>query len=170
MASTDSEKNIKRRRILKAAASAPVVFTLPTGAALAATSISCAVKSTNRATSTTETVFGVTTEPDDWMRFSLPGVRINQSGRLDKVNGFNLGGTLYAVNADGTVTPVTAAVGLPQPNGLTYYALVDYDAYSSGQAASMYVYHGGTGVVSPIAGASCWNSLEGTALTDNVIN
>ena len=170
MASTDSEKNIKRRRILKAAASAPVVFTLPTGAALAATSISCAVKSTNRATSTTETVFGVTTEPDDWMRFSLPGVRINQSGGLGQVNGFNLGGTWYAVNADGTVTAVTA-VGVPQPNGRTYYALVDYDAYSSGQAASMYVYHGGTGVVSPIAGASCWNSLTGSALSPpNVIN
>ena len=165
MASTDSEKNIKRRRILKAAASAPVVFTLPTGAALAATSLTCADKSAERAS--LELPAGVTSAPDSWMRFSLPGFRINQPG--GQFQGFNLGGTWYAVNADGTVTPVTPN-GTPQSNGLTYYALVDYDAYSSGQAASMYVYHGGTGVVSPIAGASCWNSLTGSALSSNVIN
>ena len=164
MASTDSEKNIKRRRILKAAASAPVVFTLPMGTALAANSISCAVKSADRAAN--ETVAGVTTAPDAWMRFSLPGFTINQSG--GPVSGFNFDGRWFRVNGDGSVTVVTPN-GTPRANGVTYYALVDYEAYSLGQPASMYVYTG-TPIDNPIAGASCWNSLEGTALTGNVIN
>ena len=69
MPSIDSEQRSRRRRILKAAASAPVVFTLPSGAALAAGSLTCAEKSANLAVSGAVPVPGVTLAPDIWMRF-----------------------------------------------------------------------------------------------------
>ena len=82
--------------------------------------------------------------------------------------GFTLGGRWFRVNADGSVTEVTPR-GTPQSNGLTYFALVDYEAYSVGQPETVYVYQGAP-IASPIAGASCWNSLTGAMLTVNVIN
>ncbi len=166
MPSIESEQKHRRRRILKAAASAPVVFTLPSGAALAAASLTCAEKSAELAGSGAEPVPGVTTAPDNWMRFSLQGYTINQSG--GQLQGFTLGGNWYAVNADGTVVAVVPN-GNPNANGTTYYALVDYESYAAGNAQTMYVYLG-TPIGSPIAGASCWNSLTGATLTANVIN
>lgn len=169
MPSTDSEQNIKRRRILKAAASAPVIFTLPSGAALAAGSLTCAAKSLERATG--ETVDGVTVAPDAWMRFSVPGLRLRFTGNR-VVDGFRLDGSLYQVVGSDVVliseTPVNEA-----SNGQTYFLLVDYEAYSdpivSPDDPASYVYLG-TPTANPIAGASCWNSLNSTDLQSNVIN
>ena len=174
MTASDTDQKMRRRKILKAAAGAPVVFTLSTGAALAAGSLGCDVKSANRAATETPPVPGVLTSDtstpslDDWMRFSLEGYELNRAGG-PKVDGFLLGGKAYQVNTDGTVTELLDYNGNSKLNGKTYTAIVDYSSYAAGDAESMYVYHG-VAVANPIAGASCWNSLNATSLISNIIN
>lgn len=167
------ERTQQRRRLLRAAASAPVVFTLPTGAVLAATSLSCADKSAERFLS--EGAPGVTTSPDSWMRFQVPALKIKPQGSGSHVSGFELNGVYYQPNADGTVAEITNTNGTPTPiAGSNYLLLVDYSTYSSTysstSSAHLYVYPGQTPVSNPIAGASCWSSLTGVLLTTNVIN
>lgn len=171
MPASDNDQKLRRRKILKAAAGAPVVFTLPTGAALAAGSLGCDVKSQNRAT--TEQPTGVisstsgTAAADDWMRYKLDGLNITLTDDT-VVQGFMLDNSYYKVLADGTVELISTFKSAT-PSTAIYSALVDYDSFKAGNSASMYVYHGDL-VASPIAGCSCWNSLNGDSLISNIIN
>lgn len=160
MSNLVSERTKQRRRILRAAVGTPLVFSLPSGAAIADTSLSCKVKSHSLATS--EPALGATSSPDKWVRFEVSAYRINQPG--GHVRGFKLNDGLqdswYRVNNDGTVSNIT-------PNGNAveqsekFYLLVDYDSYIANKTNPiMYVYKGGDGISSPIAGTSCWNSIS----------
>lgn len=163
------ERTQQRRRLLRAAASAPVVFTLPTGAVLAATSLSCADQSAERFLS--EGAPGVTTSPDSWMRFQVQALSIKPQGGGPHVSGFEFNGAYYQPNADGTVVQITNTNGTPtQIAGSNYHLLVDYSTYSSTSSPHLYVYPGQAPVSNPIAGASCWSSLTGVLLTTNIIN
>ena len=162
------ERTQQRRRLLRAAASAPVVFTLPTGAVLAATSLSCADRSEARFLS--EGAPGVTTSPDSWMRFQVQALSIKPQGDGPHVSGFEFNGAYYQPNPDGTVAQITNTNGTPKQIEGNYLLLVDYSTYSSTSSPHLYVYPGQTPVSNPIAGASCWSSLTGVLLTTNVIN
>jgi len=160
------ERTQQRRRLLRAAASAPVVFTLPTGAVLAATSLSCADQSAERFLS--EGAPGVTTSPDSWMRFQVQAFEFKLNG--DRVNGFEFNNAYYQPNPDGTVAQITNWTGQPKQIAGNYHLLVDYSTYSSTSSPHLYVYPGQAPVSNPIAGASCWSSLTGVLLTTNIIN
>jgi hypothetical protein len=187
MSVSKSDRTEQRRRILRGAVSAPVIFTLPSGAALAQVSTSCAAKSQELAA--TENPLGIATGLDKWMRFEVEAYSFNGSvkvsGFLDATTAgsgttpankndryFQLNGLWYRYNvADGTAMAVTLST--PTPSGTPVgplYVLVDYAAYSAGTNPTMYVYPARTPVINPIAGASCWNSLTGASLTETVIN
>lgn len=170
MSNPVSERTKQRRRILRAAAGGPIVLTLPSGAAFAATSLSCQVKSAVMAFD--ESTAGAVTSADKWVRFEVAAYRINQSG--GPVDGFKLlfdgNDDWYRVHDNGTVSSVTPN-GNPSATGGYFYLLVDYDAYiSNGSDPRMFVYRGDP-IANPIAGTSCWNSISSTAdeLSSNVI-
>jgi len=137
MTQPQSEQQQQRRRgLLKAVAGAPVIFTLSSGANVAAASLTCIDKQ-----STLPTPVGVgtpttsLTPADTWVRYRVermtikivsPGLTINTA--------FLLGGNRYMVVGN-TVSLVT---GTPhptyQPTPFTpkqyYYLLVDHANYS----------------------------------------
>jgi hypothetical protein len=166
MSSSKADRARQRRRILQAAVGAPVVLTLPSGAVLAAGSLSCAEKSQERAA--TELPAGLTTVPGDtWMRY-----------RLQKYTGAGLNYVVldtsnwYLVDeATGAATALSAAPS-PLPTAVAdtyYYALVNFETYSDTAPEMLKIYPGTSPVSSPIAGESCWNSLMGTALGSNIL-
>lgn len=171
MSSSQNDRAQRRRRILQAAVGAPVVLTLPNGAAAAAASLNCADKSQAMATDpgTLDKAEGIATAPDTWMRYRVQGYKAGSS----KTPVFTLDGThWYEVLATGAAQPYTLAAGVtPQVvTGKYYYVLVDYATYNSGAPISAYVYPDKSPVVNPIAGASCWNSLTGSSVGSSVIN
>lgn len=179
---TEPDKKKQRRRdILKAAAGVPAVFTLPTGAALAATSLTCVAKGIKNL----PTPGGVTTSSDTWIRFRVPAISFNKtaSGTVTSVNGFRLsksGGGYNYFEVSGT--PISQVTPASPPNistvtGVTnYFLLVDSADYSDTATTTNYIYLGTTGTIAqPIAGASCWNSVIASpgvikGLTNNLIN
>lgn len=91
MTQSKSERNEQRRRILRAAAGAPVILTLPSGAALAANSVTCDVKSKELASSSNPVgVSTVAGSPDDFMRYSVQAFTVSQTegGAPATVTGF----------------------------------------------------------------------------------
>lgn len=65
MSTTQSERIKQRRRLLKSAAAAPAIFVLPTGAAIANSSLSgCVTKGINNNPAPAQT----TNAPDGWVR------------------------------------------------------------------------------------------------------
>lgn len=181
MSSSQSDRARQRRRIIQAAVGAPVVFTLPSGAALAAASLTCDDKSNlirNTGIGGTDTALGVEAAPDGWVRYRLQVYEINPSGSGGKTNGITFDANpssssiWYTVNlSTGAATQVTVNGSPSLISGLYYYALVDYSAYPS-STASAYVYPAHAPVGSPIAGGSCWTSLLPTSSIggNNVIN
>ncbi|NLF54574.1 MAG: hypothetical protein GX576_09335 [Thauera phenolivorans] len=199
MTQSKSERTEQRRRILRAAASAPVILTLPSGAALAATSVTCAQKSQELAQNSPPA--GVAAAPDNWMRFKVDVYSFTGSvsatstsafldasatGSADAVASaapaaqkelyFTLSSQWYRVLADGTADPVALSAAnnkpigeLAKPEG-ERFVLVDYAAYQAGISQTLYVYPTSSPVINPISGASCWNSLTGATLTSTVIN
>lgn len=163
MADNEREQLKQRRRaLIKAAGAAPVVFSLTSGSAVAATSLTCKDKSQSLAQ--TDKPAGALTDSDKWMRFKVQAYRINQSG--GQVTGFTLSNSWYKV--DQGVASVVSPNGAPQPiSGQFFYLLVDYVSPTQYK-----IYPASSPVVSPIAGASCWNSLTGAHLTNppNVVN
>lgn len=171
MSSSQSERRERRRRILKGAAGVPVVLTLPSGAAIAATSVNCDANS--------QTIFraegadGFPTAPDSWMRVRLPKYKIRlQQGGSTRVDGFRFdSGTAtrwFRIEGDQAIE-VTYDIHkqhLPEEvAGEYYYGLVDYQ----NGIGELLLNQDDPGIM-PIAGCSCWNSLTGSTLTSNVID
>lgn len=157
-------RTTKRRRMLQAAIGVPVVLTLPSGAALAAGSLTCDIKSTNLALNIGASLKLIDSLPGDtWMRKRLEKYIVGSSSYI-RVND-----VWYLVNADGTATPATPSPEPTAPSGEYYYALVDYAAYDAGASGGYYYPLVSAPLATPIAGESCWNSLNGTQLTSNIL-
>lgn len=149
---TDNEKELlkqRRRALVKAAAAAPVVLTLPSGAALAAVSITCADKTNGAAAP--KVVVGT----DTWVRVSTPRLRFKERGK-PAVYGFAYANNYYTV-ANGVATPYSPPTGtnITHYNNQYHGLLVDYNA------PGVYgVYPADSSIGNPVAGASCWNSVN----------
>lgn len=178
MTHSQSEQQKRRRRgILKAAAGAPVIFTLPAGAQVAAGSLTCIDKQ-----NVLPIPEGALSTPDTWIRyrvervtaqFTNPGATYDTAFLLDdiwyKVDGnivSKITGTLQQnsnkKNQKNSSNP--SSVSTPQ----YYFLLVDQSKYSSTTTdKSSYVYLG-QAIATPVAGTSCWNSI--TPGTNNDIN
>jgi hypothetical protein len=165
-----------RRKLLRSAAAAPAIFTLPCGAALAATSVTCVAKSESMRSSAK----GLTAGTDNWVR-----VRIQVQNAWFKAGtespiqykAINVAGKWYhAYDGVGVIKagveiaiPLFSPPGkLPAPIPGTYvYGLVDY----SKSGATGYGYFPADGpVAQPVAGASCWNSMPHTQAANRVGN
>lgn len=170
MSSPETERAARRRSLVKAAAGVGAVFTLPSGAALAATSLTCNNKS---ATLYNEGPKPVTygTSPDNWMRIKLQKykrIKVRLNGSVTEVEGFTYNGNWFRVVSDSgnnRAIQVVLDSGVPQKvTGQFYYGLVDYD----GTPGKLILDQNQTNL-NPIAGASCWNSLTGSKLTSNIL-
>lgn len=169
--STSKQNQIeKRRKLIKSAVGAPALFTLPgaVGSAMAAASLGCDVKS--QATFADESpVTGFPSAPDKWMRVRCEvwTFRLESGGAA--VTGFKFNGAYYQVTsgvAQQVAVKLTPSSQAPvQVAGQYVYALVDYQ-----QSAPATIVLDPNKAVSPIAGASCWNSLTSSNLSSNVIN
>ncbi len=174
MSDADKSRNEGRRRLIKSAAVAPIVYTLPTGAALAATSLSCHTKGLDKfapgGTAAVESG-GVSYSSDGWVRARLQSYNFRVVGdpANPRSNGFTLDGTNYFKVSGATASAVsvvtTPAAQAPKVNaGQFYYVLIDYP---SGNL----ILDSSAADVSPMAGASCWNSLAPGAEipSDNIV-
>lgn len=173
MSDADKSRVESRRRLIKSAAAAPIVFTLPTGSALAATSLSCQTKGLDRfePTSTPAVVASDGSYTSDgWVRARLQSYNflVDGDSPSDRSNGFTLNGTNYFKVVGGTASAVfvvnSPSGQAPKVNaGQYYYVLVEYPS------GNLVLDAGGD--VSPMAGASCWNSLmPGSEIpSDNII-
>ncbi|HHW62868.1 MAG TPA: hypothetical protein GX403_02740 [Rhodocyclaceae bacterium] len=170
MSASDNTSQEKRRRLIKSAAVAPVVLTLPSGSALAASSAMCDQKSADAFDSSP--AFAVTTATDRWMRaqlqmYTFKGKVEGQNGTKD-YSGFkyNINNNVnYAVIA-GVAVPLTQTTQETLLPGQYFYVLVDY---RGDQPVGLILDSSSIGAQNPIAGASCWNSLTGDTLVENVI-
>lgn len=161
MSTSDSDKQKQRRRnILKAATAVPAIFTLPTGAALAQTSLTCVDKSKAFAAQTPP--MGATTAADTWVRYSVAKYKIKLKGGVE-VLGFTLNSQWYSVtgaaNAITNVSLDTISKPVLQTGG--YFLLVDQSKYQNQpNSPQSFVFLGSENqVTSPVAGNSCWNSV-----------
>ncbi|MCB1901547.1 MAG: hypothetical protein KDH16_19810, partial [Rhodocyclaceae bacterium] len=159
----------KRRKLIKSAVGAPALFTLPgaVGSAMAAASLGCDVKS-QAAFADESSVEGFPSSArDKWMRVRCEVWQFKIVGATGPaVDGFKFNGAYYFVT-DGVAEQVAVDAN-PAPKQVAnayVYALVDYQ---QGAPATIVLDPGNA--VSPIAGASCWNSLTSSNLTTNVIN
>lgn len=92
MASHPTKPNEQRRRLLKAASAAPVIFTLPVGSALAAGSVSC-------------TADGMGNTIDTGVEIRGQNVFLNDE-KLGNVNeSFDIGSETYVVDDRGNLDP-----------------------------------------------------------------
>ena len=170
MSAPDNTSHEKRRRLIKSAAAAPIVLTLPSGSALAASSAMCERKSADAFADNPASA--VTAGSDRWMRAELQ--MYSFKGKVEGLNGtaeyigFKYDGVNYAV-INGAAKPIVLSNGndaetlLP---GQSFYVLVDYKGY---QPVGLILDSSSIGAQNPIAGASCWNSLTGDTLVENVI-
>lgn len=175
MSNPVSERTRQRRRILRAAAGVPVVFTLPSGAVLASTSIMCAENSADEFLLAGQKPKVFESAPDMWMRVRVPkllmfpeGVGGGNGNDAGRVPGFNYPpGTLsyYKVENDVAVefTPNQNGANQPDTTEEYYFILANNDGLTGEIALSI------ADVDNPIAGHSCWNSLKGTSFNSNVI-
>ncbi len=161
MSKAVSEKNEQRRRILRAATAAPIVLTLPSGAALANTSLMCDQNSKARFDWEKNSINTFSPAADDWMRVKLQEYQIVVVSGDAPVIGFQYNGQWYKVESD-----VAMLIGTPDEATLTgnsIYGLADYNG------GNPVVLLDKNSAVSPIAGASCWNSLTGSNHASNVL-
>jgi len=176
---SEEQKKQRRRGILKAVAGTPVLFTLPTGAAVAAVSITCKEKSATLATP--PSVLDSAVGTDIWVRYRVENVTIQTTGSEGATfsNAFKLGGNWYQVNGN-TVSPIPGNVP-PGQSGTSfdtkkyYYLLVDHTKYLNSPVNSeqLFVYLGtDNSVNAPVAGGSCWNSITPGAQvpSSNILN
>jgi hypothetical protein len=156
-----SQEVQRRRRVLRGLVGAPVIYTLPLGSALAASSLGCLDKS--QALAAADNPDGITSAPDDWVRAPLV-VKENGSNIYVSVSGSDPWFKYEPVS--GAVTQINNLPGGAADSQKKYYGLVDY------QGNNIYgVFPQESAVMSPIAGASCWNSLgiEPSADAQNLI-
>lgn len=90
-----------RRRIVKGAISTPAIFTLSTGAAFAATSLTCAERSQTLAG--TELPPGFVTNPDKWVRKTLRvyRVQVRESASTSEAVNINRNWYHYHIQSSG---------------------------------------------------------------------
>lgn len=163
----------QRRKLIKAAAGASAVFTLPSGAALANVSATCDQKSLKLYQDAAKPT-GFSGAMDGWMRVKLQkyNVRAKLPGETNNTTGpgFNYNNRWFRVI--NSTTGGNKAVEVFSPANTTivsnefFYGLVHYD---SNAKLSNLVLDQGAETVNPVAGASCWNSLTGASLTSNSI-
>ena len=159
------EKAKSRRRIIQGLAGAPVIYTLPIGAALAAGSLSCVDKSQNLKAASPPQLLA--TSPDTWIRVKLQVykhgsdlyVTLSSSGvskwyKLTNTSGVWTAALDSSYNGSGA-----------QAQSQYLYGLVDYSGYTAG-AGTPYIYPQDQGIDQPVAGASCWNSVTATQAAD----
>ncbi|WP_345794497.1 hypothetical protein AAG895_05330 [Thauera sp. JM12B12] len=162
MSAPDNTSHEKRRRLIKAAAAAPVVFTLPSGAALAATSSpTCDAKSLTRFN--TSSVDAVVSEPGDgWVRGRFQSWTFRIKSENSSSIGFKHLGNWYVVS-NGSASLVLGEVFTNGSNAPSerldqyHYVLLNYPDQTS------LVFNASQADIAPIAGASCWNSLTPSA-------
>lgn len=157
----------KRRKLLKSAVGAPVLFTLPgaVGSAMAATSLACNEKSLTTFASESP-VEGFPSAPDKWMRVRCEVWTFKLDSGGPAVTGFKFNSAYYLVTNGVAAQVVVKANPAPAQVANQYvYALVDYQ-----DSAPATIVLDPNNAISPIAGASCWNSLNSTNLSSNVIN
>lgn len=160
MSAPEKTSNEKRRRLIKSAAAAPVVFTLPSGAALAATSATCDAKSLARFDPGSVQAV-VSTAGDGWVRAQFQSWTFRIKGQSSSSIGFNYGSQWYVVS-NGSASLVLAEVhtnGANAPRqraGEYHYVLLNYPDQDLVLDASQFN-------IAPVAGASCWNSLMPSA-------
>jgi hypothetical protein len=170
MTHSQSEQQKRRRRgILKAAAGAPVIFTLPAGAQVAAGSLTCIDKQ-----NVLPIPEGALSTPDTWIRYRVERVTAqftNPDATYDTA--FLLDDIWYKVDGN-KVSKITGTLqqNSSNPSSVStpqyYFLLVDQSKYySTTTDKSSYVYLG-QAIATPVAGTSCWNSI--TPGTDNDIN
>lgn len=169
----DQDRIALRRRLLKAAAgAAPMVFTLPVGAQIAASSANqCVAKDAAKVTATTPPRYTATaTNPttDGWVRFKAEVVKVkfNSSG-TQFIKAWLVKGKTYAAE-NKTVNSTTYAIGaLIAP---TQYG---YVSFSTKQYANLLVFDDGSNPLgqykiypetksasqTALTG-SCWNSVH----------
>ncbi len=170
MSSSNPDRTQQRRRLLKTAAGIPVVLTLPSGAALAASSGMCV---DNSAAAFTTDVQRVAVATDSWVRISLQKYSIKPMTGPN-VSGFTYNSLWYQVT-DGLATEV-----IPKANGSGpmvtpvagefYYALAGYDPSPGGGLTGTPIIDNSLTGTQPVAGGSCWTSLTGEALIDPANN
>ena len=170
MSAPDNTSHEKRRRLIKSAAAAPIVLTLPSGSALAASSAMCDKKSADAFADNPASA--VTAGSDRWMRAELQ--KYSFKGKVEGLNGtaeypgFKYGDVNYAV-INGAAKPIELSNGNDAETlqqGQYFYVLVDYKGDHS---VGLILGSSTIGAQNPIAGASCWNSLTGGTLVKNVI-
>jgi hypothetical protein len=135
-----------RRTLLKGALGAPAVFTLPTGAAMAAASLTCIEKAQEQAQASG--IQGLTTTPDQWVRAKLVVYEAipDKPGAVSSSTSGGIGATSPGADANKikvvTVDQMTTwydlngnkvAVKNPKQTGESVYALVDYSSPSNPQ-------------------------------------
>lgn len=170
MSSPNPDRTQQRRRLLKTAASVPVVLTLPSGAALAAASGMCVE---NGLTGFTSDVQRVAVATDSFVRISLQKYTIKPMTGPD-VQGFTYNSRWYQVT-DGLASEVFPKVNGTGPmvspvEGQFYYALAGYDPSPGGGLTGTPIIDNSLNGTQPVAGGSCWTSLTGEALIDPANN
>jgi hypothetical protein len=167
MSAPDNTSHEKRRLLIKSAAAAPVVLTLPSGSALAASSAMCDKKSAD--TFATSPQPAVTALSDRWMRAQLQAYafkgKVEGQNAATDYTGFKYSDVNYAV-VGGVAVPLVLTNKDTLMSGTYFYVLVDY---KGDQSVGLILDSSTIGAQNPIAGASCWNSLTGDTLVENVI-
>lgn len=176
MSSPEQDRAAHRRKLIKAAVAMPAVFTLPSGAALAATSTQCSANSLQAYEQSKPATFAGTT--DTWVRLKLERFRIHVnagSGGWKQIDAFRYPpatGPWYQVVDDGSrAVQVTATVFSgggsknPASTGTYYYGLLDYKGETSPPELLLQQGNG----INPIAGGSCWTSLTGVDAPGNIL-
>jgi hypothetical protein len=156
MADVQSELRERRRRLLRAAVGVPAVFTLPSGAALAAASLTCVDRSAESFLQRQPPL--ISTSTDGWVRIKLQKYTIKVTGGQKIYNCFQYGNQWYSLPGmdAGNYDPQAVSnmvVWSKKKDGEFFYGLVNYPE------GSLIVSQGGT--INPVAGASCWCSLNG---------
>lgn len=165
----------QRRKLIKAAAGASAVFTLPSGAALANVSATCDQKSLKLYQDAAAKPISFTGAPDGWMRIKLQKYKmqskiVGQTG-MSWGEGILFDAVYYRVITDTSgVNKAVLALEVNKAeslNGQFYYGLAHYNGPGGKPGLVLDQQLASKSV--PIAGASCWNSLTGATLNSNTI-
>ena len=156
MSDNEREKLKQRRRaLIKAAGAAPVVFSLTNGSPAAAASITCVDKSAD-IRPRPKMVIGGDTASDGWVRVRVQRLRFRSTSAGTNVVGFAYQGNYYTVSSNvATLYMPPTDVRITNVDNRYYGLLVDY------AAPGIYgVYPADELIENPVAGASCWNSVN----------
>jgi len=154
-----------RRRILRAAAGAPVILTLPSGKALAGSS-SCFGKADPALDPPEPLKTSEPTDPSDWVYTPVKKLRFTPGNSENNYwEGYQLDGRYYRVACDGnTACDIRFENAVPDnytggPTGECYWLLAEYP---SGTPIPHTTEDFNDYTI--IKGDSCWNSLDGPGI------